>query len=56
LAIVDYVVLDRERSHAWTELRTYAAHHGLFGQQVEALDDVVHESVGNLGTGVVGYV
>ncbi len=56
LTIVDDVVLDREGSHAWTKLRTYTAHPRLFGQQIEAVDDVVDESVGSLGTGVIGYV
>jgi hypothetical protein len=46
LTIVDDVVLDREGSHAWTELRTCTTHPRLFGQQIEAVDDVVNESVG----------
>ena len=55
LTIVDDVVLDREGSHAWTKLRTDTAHPRLFGQQIEAVDDVVDESVGSLGTGVTSW-
>ena len=49
VTVVDDVALDGERSNAFAELRPEATHPGLFGQQFEAVDDNVNESVGGGG-------
>jgi hypothetical protein len=49
LTIVDDVGLDCEGSHAWTELRTCTAHPRLFGQQIEAVEDLVEVLLGETG-------
>ena len=54
--VIDDVTLDRERSNARSELRPQATHPGLFGEQIESLDDGVNESVGGGGAGVLGDV
>ena len=56
LTIVDNVVLNREGSHATTELRTCTAHPRLYGQQIESVDDVVKESVSGGRAGSLGDV
>ena len=55
-AVVDDVVLDRDGSNPWPELRPLAAHAGMFRQQIKSVDDVVNESVSGCRAGVLGDI
>ena len=56
VSIVDDVILDGERSDGGAELRPKATHPRLFGQQFDALDNGVDESVRGCRAGVLGDV
>ena len=56
VAIVDDVVLDRERPDAFAELGPDATHARLFGQKFESLEDGVEKPIGHRDARVLSDV
>lgn len=54
--VIDDVILDADGANAGSELRTETSHHGLFRQEVEAVDEVVDEPVSGSRARVLGDV
>ncbi len=56
MSIVDDVLVDDERAHAFAKLRAGSSHARVLDEQAEYVDDVLDEGVRNVYAGVVGYV